>query len=499
MNFIDKVVSFFDPQAGLRRLTARTASEVMQRRYEAAGTGRRTKNWTTTNLGPNSVNEVSLDRLRGRARDMVRNNGWAKNAVTVIAANVVGTGIQPNVSNKRVRSLWQQWAETKDCDFFGHQNVYGLQRQIMEAVARDGECIIRKRRIMTKSGIPLKLQVQEADVIDTARSFVAGGNEVIQGKEYDQNGMLVAYWLYDHHPNDANRFSTPRRIPASEVIHIYRSERPGQVRGVPWLAPVMLRLKDYDDYEDAELLRQKISACFTAFVQDANPQDAIASEDGTLIERVEPGIIEHLPPGKTITFGNPPTTQNYDSYGRRILMGVARGLGISYEALTGDLSNVNFSSARMGWIEMQRNVEDWQYNMLVPQLCDSVWDWFVQAGLLAGRVPTSQVGAIQWTPPRREMIDPTREIPALINGVRGGIISLQEVHRQSGYDSETVLRQMAEDNKLIDELGLILDSDARKTMKAGVTQAYFKRPSDAAEFTDSPEEAAAGSQQAGTE
>lgn len=494
MNAIDTLIGFFAPEAAMRRARARVALDIYARKYEAAGNGRRTDSWKGTNAGPNTINEVSLDRLRARSRDAYRNQVYARNTVLRIAANVIGTGIQPNpdgqssASKKKVKELWRKWAETKECDYDGQQNIYGLQRMAMQAIVRDGEVIIRRRRV-SGGTLPIRLQVQEADVIDTRRNYdIQGGGKIIQGVEFNKDLQRVAYWLYDGHPEETGRV-TSRRVPASDVMHVYYKERPGQVRGVPWMAASMIRLKDYDDYEDAELIRQKIAACFTVFVTDSNP-DSVGlggSDNANMLERVEPGIVEVLPSGKTVEFANPPTTQNYDSYSRKVLQGVAAGVGISYEALTGDLSGVNFSSGRMGWIEMQRNIEDWQFNMVVPMLCDTVWDWFLDAGYLAGRIPSGAMEPATWTPPRREMIDPTREIPAQINAVRGGIMSLQEVHRQNGYDSDQVLQQMADDNKRIDNLGLILDSDARKTMKAGITQSFLKQPSQAAGFEDTEE------------
>lgn len=488
MNIVDNIVSFFSPRAGAERLKYRTAEQLLTRRYEAAGGGRRGANWTTRNTGPNAVNETNLSRLRARSRDMERNNLWARSAIGRLANNVVGTGIVPNPKNSKVMKLWRSWAETKECDFYGQMNIYGIQKQAMKAIARDGEVIIRLRRVKGKT-LPIKLQVQEVDVLDSLKNYKMNeGGEIIQGVEFDADKRRVAYWLYDNHPEENGNYTASRRIPVEDVIHVYDVERPGQVRGVPFLATALLRLKDYDEYEDAELVRQKIAACFAAFVQDTNPDAAETNEDGLDIERLEPGIIEMLPAGKSVTFASPPTTQNYDSYGKSVLRGAAGGIGLSYEALSGDYSNVNFSSGRMGWIEMQRNVESWQYNMLVPMLCDSVWEWFISVGVLAGKIPLSAATPTLWTPPRREMIDPSKEIAAQINAVRGGIMSLSEVHRQNGYDSAVVLDEMAADNKRIDTLGLILDSDARKTMKAGVTQAFLKTPTSAAEFTDPPVE-----------
>lgn len=485
MNALDKIISFVSPGVAARRLYARAALEIASRKFDAATKGRRTDGWTTSNQGPNSVLESALPRLRGRSRDMMRNNGYAANGVKRIANNVVGTGIQPlplaqsAATKKKVMTAWKEWAEKTACDFNEQMTVYGIQSSAMRAIVRDGEVLIRRRR---DSGyLPIQLQVCEADFLDTNRnnSALNDGGSIIQGVEYNKSGKRVAYWMYESHPND-NYFTSPQsvRIPADDIIHCYYVDRPGQVRGIPFFTPVMLRLNDFDDYEDAELMRQKIAACFTVFVQDANPETSgLSGSDATLgIDRVEPGIIEVLPAGKTVEFANPPTTQNYDGYKRGVLQSVAAGAGITYEALTGDLSNVNFSSGRMGWIEMSRNVEDWQYNMLIPQMCDKIWKWFVEAAFLAGKIPSQGVTGAEWTPPRREMIDPTREIPALINGVRGSLYSLQEVHRQMGYNSDDVLQQIKDDNDKLDKLGIISDSDARKTMKAGVAQPYIGNP-----------------------
>lgn len=488
-NLLDNVIGFFAPGAGLKRVQKRTAMELATRRYEAAGGGRRLEGLSTTPSGPNVMSEISLNRLRARVRDLERNNVWAKQAIRRVTTNTVGTGINPKIDNKKARKLWKEWAETKKCDYDQHHNIYGLQKLAMMAIARDGEVIIRRRRV--KGDVPIKLQVQEADVIDSGRNFVLqNGGRIVQGVEFDADNQRVAYWLFDTHPNDNLTYTPSRRIPADDVIHVFEKFRPGQVRGIPWLAATIIRLKDFDEYEDAEIIRQKIASCFTVFVEDANPEAAETNEDGLSIDRIEPGIIEMLPPGKTVTFAQPPTTANYEGFSKNVLRGSAAGIGISYEALTGDLSNVNFSSGRMGWIEMQRNIEDWQYNMLVPMLCDSIWEWFVMAGMIKGSLPMSLSTAITWTPPRREMIDPSKEIAAQINAVRGGLISLQEVHRQNGYDSEKVFEEIASDNERIDKLGFIFDSDARKTMKAGVTQAFLKTPSDAAGFEDpEPEQA----------
>ena len=149
-------------------------------------------------------------------------------------------------------------------------------------------------------------------------------------------------------------------------------------------------------------------------------------------------------------------------------MQIAAGFGITYEALTGDLNNTSFSSGRMGWLEFNRNIETWRWHMMVPQFLNPVWKWFVQSASASG---TRMEGIIaQWTPPRRELIDPSKEINATIDAVRGGVMSLSEAIRENGYDPEEVMLEMQQDNEQIDKLGLVLDSDPRKITGAGQLQ-----------------------------
>jgi lambda family phage portal protein len=292
---------------------------------------------------------------------------------------------------------------------------------------------------------------------------------IIHGIEFDSDGKRLGYWLFKHHPGANRRGSlTSEFFKDEDVCHIYFVERPGQVRGVPWMVASMLRMKDFDEYEDAELVRQKIAACFSVFVQDSNPESfSPGSVESDLASRVEPGIIEVLPPGKTVSFASPPVTNGYESYSRKILQGIAVGNGITYETMTGDLSNVNFSSGRMGWLEFHRNITDWQNNMLIPQLCDKVWEWFVTAGAIVGKVKEGTDAS--WTPPRREMIDPSKETDAMSKQVRNGFISYSEAVRQLGYDPDDTIEEITSDFAKFDTNGLIMDSDPRVGNKPEAT------------------------------
>lgn len=482
LNTFERIIYIFSPRAALQRARDRVAFNYLQRSfkpYEAAGTGRRFRNWNPGKEDSEKTVALSLNMLRNRSRDLVRNNPYATRGIGSIVSNTIGTGIIAKSPNENIDKVWKSWAETSVCDHSGHSNFYGLQSLVLRSIVENGDVIIR--RVWSKDkklSIPLQLQVLEGDFIDESRSETTGNGDTRYGIKYDKSGKVAGYWLFESHPG--SNYPTIRGkyqsvfVPAEDIIHVFRKERAGQVRGTPWLAPVILKLRDLDEYEDAQLVRQKIAACFTGFLttnEGPNIQSS-TEEQKPMSEKFQPGQWEVLPPGFDIKFASPPGVGNdYDMYLRRTLTSIAAGLGITYEALTSDLSNVNFSSGRMGWLEYQRSIEDWRWRMLIPGFCEKVWLWFMEAAIIKGAVKPSDWPSLpEWTPPRREMIDPSKEIDAMKNAIRSGLATLSDSVRQLGYDPKTHFLEMSEDNKLIDSLGLVLDTDPRKMSQGGQAQ-----------------------------
>jgi len=372
VNWLDRTVGFVSPAAGLRRARRRTALHMLARRYEGAKLGRRTDGWITAGTGANAEIGPALVRLRDRSRDLVRNNPYAAKAVQAVVSNLIGTGILPRARsddialNDRADKLWARFAES--CDADGLTDFSGLQALIVRAIVESGECLlrIRERRIEDGLPVPLQLQLLEPDHLDTAKTGeLANGGFVVQGVEFDALGRRRAYWLYPVHPGEVATFRkvslTSKPVPASMVLHLFDRLRPGQVRGVPWFAPVILKLRDLDDYDDAELVRKKIEACFAAFVTGSEDEETLGSAsadaDGRRVENFEPGMIEYLAPGKDVKFASPTHAGGYAEYMRVQLHAIAAGVGLTYELLTGDLSQVNYSSIRAGLIEFRRRME----------------------------------------------------------------------------------------------------------------------------------------------
>ncbi|SHN45919.1 phage portal protein [Chitinophaga sp. CF418] len=481
-SFFDRAIEFVSPKLALQRYQARAVLHVVnknydkilkaeQRKYDAASKGRHYSDWHSPNLSVNQEILHALSTLRERSRDLCRNNAYAINAVRVLRNNVVGTGIIPNFKKgpgisasalNKLKTAWTTWGGKTGCDYDDMNTFSGLQSMVMRVVAESGECLVRRVRGTSEDVLPLRLQLLEGDRIDGSHHTGTWDREntiTYYGIKFDKSGRRLGYWIYKGHPSEYGGES--EFVSADNIVHIYEVERPGQIRGIPLSCGVMLRMKDLEDYEFTERIRSKVAAAFAVFVVDNSVDDAPTPGSADEIERIEPGMIKHLVPGQDIKVAQPPTVQGFGEFVKNNLRGISAGFGTSYESLTNDYSNVNFSSGRMGWIEMGRNVEHFQFNMMIPRLCDKVLPWFIEACQLKGIIGFNVVVDVSWTPPRREMIDPYKEIQALKEGIRAGIYSWQDVVRMCGYIPEELKEELKQDAEMWDTLKLRPTVDPR--------------------------------------
>lgn len=489
-NLIEKLLGAVAPGMALARARDRLALDHLRQaaaktamRYDAAQRGRATS-FRPTRADADAAAAQRL-RLAMIAHDMIRNTAFGRRLMDVIAANVVGDGIIPKVSGGSDKARAQMLAtieahfDTTRIDASGRATLYGLQHQAMSAVVAGGEVLLRRRRRDMSDGLPLPLQLQimEADHLDTARDgILPNGNQVRNGIEFDLIERVAAYWVFDVHPGATGwrlAKTESRRVPASEMAHMFRIDRPGQTRGVSWFAPIALKMQDLHDYDDAQLLRQRIAACFAGYVVGGSEDDQ--RETAESLQSIIPGRVQFIKgDGAEIKFPSPPGVESYDEFISWGYRAIAAAMGLTYEAATGDLSGVNFTSYKAGRIEMNRNVSGWQWRMAIPMLCDPIGQWAMEAfalqhpGLMLGRAKAGPL-RLQWVPPAPALIDPNREIPALIAKVRGGLASRPQVIREMGFDAERVTAEITDD--LAGRAGLIFDTDVGAVSASGVTQA----------------------------
>jgi lambda family phage portal protein len=215
---------------------------------------------------------------------------------------------------------------------------------------------------------------------------------------------------------------------------------------------------DAYDYADAQLLRQKIAAMWVGFTVDTDSDgpdvtDVAAGTD--VATNLQPGIMEHLPPGRDVRWSDPPGTEGYGEYMKAVQRMIASAMDITYEELSGDLEGVNFSSARIGRMAMQRAVSAVQWTVLMPVLCEPMGDW-LKEGL---KQATGEKGEfrIRWTPPRFGLTDASREVPAILQSIAGGLTSRQRAIREMGYDPEEIEAEIAADKAAAERIGVTFE------------------------------------------
>ena len=456
--------------------------------YDGTGGGRRALAWMPGNPGAVVALSLAQDELRAKSRDLVRRNAWAAAGIEAFVANAIGTGIKPQsmvqdqATREAIHSLWRDWCEQADAA--GLTDFYGLQALATRAMLEGGEALIRLRYRRVEDGLPVALQIQvlEAEHLPTTLNRdLPGGNVIRAGIEFDRLGRRVAYHLYRSHPNDgllapmsSQGGMETVRVDASEVIHLFRPLRPGQIRGEPWLTRALVKLNELDQYDDAELVRKKTAAMFAGFITRMAPEDNLMGEsaadaNGVALAGMEPGTLQILEPGEDIKFSAPADVgSSYAEFMRQQFRAVAAAMGITYEMLTGDLTQVNYSSIRAGLLEFRRRCEALQHGVIVHQLCRPIWRAWMDQSVLEGAIDLPgyrknrrTYQAAKWIPQGWSWVDPQKEFNAMKLAIRAGLMSRSEAISGNGYDAEDVDREIAADNARADALGLVFDSDPR--------------------------------------
>ena len=458
--------------------------------YEGAKTGRRTDGWSTSNTSANAEIGPSLAKLRERSRSLFRDSP-VKKMLQVMVANIVGTGILPQARtgskelNKQINDLFNRWQAEADAD--DQLDFYGLQSLIVRTVIEAGECLVRFRPRRRQDGmetLPLQLQVLEPDYLDLAKSQPTDTGYILQGVEFDKLGTRIAYWLFSQHPGESlpsfrSASFQSKRVPASEVLHCYRKERPGQVRGVPWLAPVLLTIRDRDDWNEAKIVLKKIQACLSTFVTQPEGTDgtlmapAATDASGNRVESLEPGMIHYLKPGEEVAFGQPPSGDADTEYRKAIDRDIAAGFGCTYQQLSGDLSDANYSNYRAGHIDFGATVEEFRYLNFEPMINRPVWRRFIDTAFLSNQLPVANY-EVRWMPPKRISIDPAKDSKATEQRINTGAETLYQAIESEGYDPEKQLEEIAEIQQKIKALGIMLPGIYQPPKAAGDNNAQNK-------------------------
>ena len=441
----------------------------------------------------------ALRVLRARSRELCRNNDYAKNAVRHLSINVIGTGVKMHPAiktpageldkplNDTIHKAWEQWMDADSCDVSGLLHLHDMEALIVKSLVENGEVLIRLHRApFGDSRIPLGLQLIEADqLLDNWQTGRAeNGNMIKMGVEIDRYNRPVAYWLYPVHPGDYlfQTYSPSAfiRVQAADIIHLYIPDRIGQSRGVPWMHTTIMRMKHIGGYEEAEIVRARASANVMGIIKSPEAPTPELIENNLRQEYMNPGEIKHLLPGEEWDFANPSAPNpNAAPFVRLMLRGAMAGIGISYASGTGDYSDTNYSSSRLGQYS-ERDFFRVIQGFYIRRVRQRIHREFMTAAVLSGtvqipgfyrdqrRYDTAQFRARGWG-----WTSPKDDVPAYKEARRAGFMTTAQIIAETSGASVEIgelYAHMAEENDLAEAHNLVLDSNPAQIDAQGKRQ-----------------------------
>lgn len=427
-----------------------------------------------------------LRRMRARSRELAQDNDYAKRFLRLVKSNIVGTDgikLQPqparadgtidDLDAKEIKRAWLDWSRPFNCTVDKKLSWIDVQNLCAESIARDGEVMVH---LVATPGDShgLRLRVIPAEYLDENHNGdLPNGNKIVMGIEYTNAGLVVAYHVRKNKVRSwINIYPELEyiRLPADDVVHLHLTEYAEQARGVPWLHSAIRRLHMAGKYEEAELFAAYAGACKMGAVIEGeadtlqpdeimtDDDDSLDGDEGEHIENLEPGIIAKYPKGTSFEFFDPthPTTA-FDGFMKFILQGAAAGLNVANHSLTGNLSDVNFSSIRSGVLEDRQGWRDLQA-WLVMHLHDRVYERWIASSMLNGKVRLpfrkleTKYQARKWQPRGWPGIDPKKESDAHLQNIRAGLDSRTRILAEQGRDIEDVFRELQQEIKRAAEL-----------------------------------------------
>ena len=496
-----------------------------RRMYAAARNTRQTNGFGSGgNSSADSELHASLPMMRSRTRQMVRDSSYAKNAKRTVVGNVIGAGVgmQAQVGttrstlNERVNSAIEaafgEWAAADSCHTGGKLHFNDLERAAFGQIFDAGEVLVRMHyRPFGMSKVPLALELIEPERLahDVAPPGPhATDGDVRMGVEVDEFHRPIAYWIRSIHPGDVrmkvgavDRFE---RVPASDIFHLYTVDRWPQTRGEPWLHTALRKLDELNEYTGLELSAARGSAAYFATIttpEEENPLTTDDEADGKPVMDLEPLTIQELAPGEKLDFHAPNRPNSaLDPFMRAMLREVAAGAGVSYESLSRDYSQSNYSSSRLALIddrELWRVFQQWWLRSFRLPLHRKWLQQAVLARAIDGVSPSAyavdpaKFEAVRFKPRGWSWIDPTKEVKAYKEAIAAGLTTLSDVISATGggQDIEDIVKTRRRELDLLAEVGIESDVTVVGGQPIGKTTAGAKAaPVDADAEDDSDAE-----------
>ena len=450
------LLSPFSARAGSR------SARFVRAKYDSALTSdNNRRHWAYADgLSANAANSPEVRRiLRNRARYEVANNSYARGIVLTLANDVIGTGPRLQMltedpeANRRIEQAFHQWAKSI--------RLAEKLRTLRMAQIQDGEAfaiLISNPQLPT--AIELDLRLIEAEQVTTP-DLQWTDSRATDGIVFDNAGNPVEYHVLKQHPGEGRGVNREAdRVPADSVLHLYRTDRPGQRRGIPEITPALPLFAMLRDYSLATLDAAKAAAYYSGIIYtDAPPNgesDAVEPLDPIELDR---NTLLTMPGGwKMSQLKAEQPTGTYAEFKHEILNEIARCLNMPFNVAAGNSSSYNYASGRLDHQTYFKSLRIDQSRVEISILDRILVAWFDEAVLIGGLLPTGQ-GLIahwphQWFWDGHEHVDPAKEANAQAMRLASLTTTLADEYARRGQDWETQLRQRAKEMALMQELGL---------------------------------------------
>lgn len=432
--------------------------------------------------------------LRERSRNEVQNNSYAAGLVEGMANDVVGTGPRlqlsiPGIDRETCRALEQAWASwARAVDLAEDLRVLHKSR------LTDGEgfAVLFNNPVLLASGltsVSLDLRLYETDQITDPFDFGLDPNYV-DGIRLDPHGNPVSYCFLKNHPGGVFPFVgfDTQTIDARDVLHWYKSDRPGQSRGIPALTPGLPLLAQIRRYTLATLSAAELAATLAGIMKTntAAPDGGGIKVDTLQDIDLVRGSLLTLPEGWDATQFKPEQpVSTYGEFKREVLNEFGRGLNTPFNVVTGNSSGYNYSSGRLDHL-LYRTAVRVERSRLEQRILLRIFLAWVQEALLAGVVrgllPKVDSWSVKWFWDQPGSIDPLKDAQTDQIELATGTTTLAEVYARKGQDWEEALRQRAR------ELKLAIDLERQLGLPAGSLSGLKTTPTIPPDPTDQNQE-----------
>lgn len=469
-------MGFFD------RFTKKQEKQIkpLKRSYAAASPGRLFADFKASERSADSELRPVLRVLRSRSRDLVRNNEYAKRYIELLKSNVLGqkgfklqvkapdsTGKLDLQGNQAVESAFYGWGKVGNCTVDGKMSWCDAQKMALESLARDGEVFVVKHR---SAGFKDSFAIEfiESDQIDEEKNErLDDGREIRMGVELDKFKRPIAYHMIQYHPGDYD-FTTQTktkktvRIPADRMLHVFMPLRAGQTRGEPWMSPALSGIKQLGAFREAAIVNARVGASKMGFFTSPAGDGFTADDmDGNVpIMDADPGTFHQLPQGVSFQTFDPQYPSNeFDSFHKSVLKGIASALGVSYTSLSNDLESTSYSSIRQGALEERDHYRSIQY-FITEHFVRPIYESWLSAAMemRSFGIPVVQYDkfamASEFQGKAWSWIDPLKEMNAAVVGMKNGVLSISDVANQYGKDTEDLMAQIQRDKALAEQFGI---------------------------------------------